>query len=448
MKQYETYKDSGIQWLGEIPSHWELCPLKFNLSLKGRIGWNGLKSDEFKEESYAYLVTGQDFDKADIDWSKCYQIDRERYEEDPFIQLSNGDLLVTKDGTIGKVAKVSNLDKPACLNSGIFVVKQIKSAFEQNFLYWTFVSNQLLDFNNFNSTGSTIQHLYQNVFENMPLLIPSLSEQQAIASYLDYKVGQIDAAIKEKEAMLEELKAYRTAIISETVTKGLDKNVLLVDSGISWLGKCPTNWIVLPIKRVATLVRGGSPRPIEKFLTEDEEGYNWIKIGDAVKGEKYITSTKQRIIPKGLSATREVHKGDLILSNSMSFGQPYILAIDGCIHDGWLALSDFKEVDKEFMYYYLMSSSCANQFAYMVDGGVVQNLNIEKVGAAYIVVPPLNEQLDIVRYLDKKIHSLEEAILEVDGQIADLKSYKSSVISEAVTGKVDLREWKCKTANA
>ena len=132
----------------------------------------------------------------------------------------------------------------------------------------------------------------------------------------------------------------------------------------------------------------------------------------------------------------------------MRFGQPYILAIDGCIHDGWLALSEFKEVDKEFMYYCLMSSSCANQFAYMVDGGVVQNLNIEKVGAAFIVVPPLNEQLDIVRYLDKKIHSLEKAIIEIEGQIADLKFYKSSVISEAVTGKVDLREWKSKTANA
>ena len=102
-----------------------------------------MKSDEFKEESYAYLVTGQDFVGADIIWKKCYQIDKERYDEDPFIQLENGDLLVTKDGTIGKVAKVTGLDKPACLNSGIFVVKQIKGVFEQNYLYWTLVSNQL-----------------------------------------------------------------------------------------------------------------------------------------------------------------------------------------------------------------------------------------------------------------------------------------------------------------
>ena len=129
MKQYEAYKDSGIQWLGKIPSHWAVTPLKFNLSLKGRIGWNGLKSDEFKEESYAYLVTGQDFVGKDIDWKSCYQIDQARYDEDPFIQLSDGDLLVTKDGTIGKIARVLNLDKPACLNSGIFVVKQITGVY-------------------------------------------------------------------------------------------------------------------------------------------------------------------------------------------------------------------------------------------------------------------------------------------------------------------------------
>lgn len=174
------------------------------------------------EDSYAYLVTGQDFDKADIDWSKCYQIDKERYDEDPFIQLSNGDLLITKDGTIGKVAKVSNLDKPACLNSGIFVVKQIKSSFIQDFLYWTFVSNQLLDFNNFNSSGSTIQHLYQNVFENMPLLVPSISEQQAIASYLDNKVGMIDSTTKLISSQIEDLKSYKSSIISEAVTGKVD----------------------------------------------------------------------------------------------------------------------------------------------------------------------------------------------------------------------------------
>ena len=126
----KVYKDSNIEWIGDIPREWKTTKL-FNLcTIKGRIGWNGLRSDEFKEKSFAYLVTGQDFVSSDINWDRCYQIDKDRYDEDPFIQLSNGDILITKDGTIGKIAKVRNMDKPACLNSGIFVLKQRKETFD------------------------------------------------------------------------------------------------------------------------------------------------------------------------------------------------------------------------------------------------------------------------------------------------------------------------------
>lgn len=222
MKKYEAYKNSGIEWIGEIPENWSVVPLKHYLSLKGRIGWNGLKSEEFQEKSYAYLVTGQDFNSDVVNWEKCYQINKERYDEDPFIQLENGDLLVTKDGTIGKVAKVVNLDKPACLNSGIFVVKQTKGVFEQNYLYWVLVSNQLKEFVGFKSTGSTIAHLYQNVFENMPLTVPSLVEQKSIASFLDSKTSKIDSAISSLEAQRDDLNALKQSIISEAVTGKID----------------------------------------------------------------------------------------------------------------------------------------------------------------------------------------------------------------------------------
>ncbi len=215
-------KDSGIDWIGQIPEHWEICRLKNACSLKGRIGWKGLRSEEFEQISYAYLVTGQDFHSAIIDWTKCYQISKERYDEDPYIQLSNGDLLITKDGTIGKIAKVSNMDKPSCLNSGIFVMKQTKALFEQSYLYWLLESSLLKEFNNYTSTGTTILHLYQNVFENMPFIIPSLSEQQQIAEYLDKKTAEIDSAIDKFKVQIDKLKEYRQALIAEVVTGKID----------------------------------------------------------------------------------------------------------------------------------------------------------------------------------------------------------------------------------
>lgn len=177
--KYDSYKDSIIPWIGQIPSHWGQCRLKSYNSLKGRIGWNGLRSDEFLAEGYAYLVTGQDFSGKDIKWDKCYQIEKPRYDEDPFIQLKNGDLLITKDGTIGKIATVNNLDKPACLNSGIFVMKQTKDMFEQGYLFWMLSSDLLKEFNNYTSSGTTILHLYQNVFENMPMIMGHLQTSVA-----------------------------------------------------------------------------------------------------------------------------------------------------------------------------------------------------------------------------------------------------------------------------
>ena len=215
-------KDSGIDWIGQIPEHWEICRLKNACSLKGRIGWKGLRSEEFEQISYAYLVTEQDFHSAIIDWTKCYQISKERYDEDPYIQLSNGDLLITKDGTIGKIAKVSNMDKPSCLNSGIFVMKQTKALFEQSYLYWLLESSLLKEFNNYTSTGTTILHLYQNVFENMPFIIPSLSEQQQIAEYLDKKTEEIDSTIDKFKVQIDKLKEYRQALITEVVTGKID----------------------------------------------------------------------------------------------------------------------------------------------------------------------------------------------------------------------------------
>ena len=212
-------KDSGVEWIGEIPSSWNIVRLKSDCSLKGRIGWNGLRSEEFEKESYAYLVTGQDFISSDIDWSKCYQINKVRYDEDPCIQLENGDLLITKDGTIGKIAKVSNMDKPACLNSGIFVLKQ-KSRDEvvQGYLYWSLYSDLLKDFNAYTSTGTTILHLYQNVFENMPLVVPSKKEQQEISDYLDKKTKSIDSSISKAQHQVDLLQEYKLSLITEVVT--------------------------------------------------------------------------------------------------------------------------------------------------------------------------------------------------------------------------------------
>ena len=160
-------------------------------------------------------------------------------------------------------------------------------------------------------------------------------------------------------------------------------------------------WKYVKLGEVCTVERGGSPRPIDDFITTDENGINWIKIGDADES-MYITKTAQRIKPEGMKKSRYVKPGDFLLSNSMSFGRPYILKIDGCIHDGWLVLRDENNVfDKKFLYYYLSAPITYKKFKSMAVGGVVNNLNSDMVRKVHVPIPSQEEQHRISDRLDK-----------------------------------------------
>ena len=160
-------------------------------------------------------------------------------------------------------------------------------------------------------------------------------------------------------------------------------------------------WQYRKIGDVCVVERGSSPRPIDQFITEDGGGINWIKIGDTTES-MYITETAQKIKPEGMKKSRYVEPGDFLLSNSMSFGRPYILKIDGCIHDGWLVLKDKDEIfDKRFLYYYLSSKATYQKFKHMAVGGVVNNLNSEMVRKIDVPVPSKDEQMDTADLLDK-----------------------------------------------
>jgi type I restriction enzyme S subunit len=163
-----------------------------------------------------------------------------------------------------------------------------------------------------------------------------------------------------------------------------------------------TVWPLVELGEVFDIARGGSPRPIDAFLTDDPSGINWIMIGDAVDGSKYISSTKKRIRKEGVSRSRMVQPGDLLLTNSMSFGRPYILDTPGCIHDGWLVLSPQSEhIDSNFFYYLLGSSTIYERFTELAAGAVVKNLNISLVKSVKVALPPRPEQRRIADILER-----------------------------------------------
>ncbi|MBR4295077.1 MAG: restriction endonuclease subunit S [Bacteroidaceae bacterium] len=193
-------------------------------------------------------------------------------------------------------------------------------------------------------------------------------------------------------------------------------------------------WEIKKLGEVCTVERGGSPRPIDAFLTDAEDGINWIKIGDATTGSKYITATKEKIKPEGVKKSRMVYKDDFILSNSMSFGKPYILGIDGCIHDGWLVLRDSNNLfDKSFLYYYLGSPNIYREFKRLAVGGVVNNLNSELVRGVNVVIPPLIEQEKIVAELD----CLSGIIEKKKQQLKEYDALAQSIFYEMFGNPID-----------
>lgn len=201
-------------------------------------------------------------------------------------------------------------------------------------------------------------------------------------------------------------------------------------------------WTYKRLGDICTIERGGSPRPIDAFITTEDNGLNWIKIGDAVEGSKYISSTKEKIKPEGLKKTRLVHKGDFILSNSMSFGKPYILNIDGCIHDGWLVIHDENDTfDKSFLYYLLGSPNMYKEFKRLAVGGVVNNLNSKVVRDVIVPVPPLQEQERIVAELDL----LTEIIDKQKQQLKELDNLAQSIFYDMFGNPVQNEKgWKMK----
>ena len=198
----------------------------------------------------------------------------------------------------------------------------------------------------------------------------------------------------------------------------------------------PENWKWVRLGDVTFIERGGSPRPIKQYLTDSADGINWIKIGDVEKGGKYIFDTKEKIIAEGKKKSRRVYPGDFLLTNSMSFGRPYISKIEGCIHDGWLVIRDLKGYSPEYLYYLLSSSNLYNQFCNKASGSTVNNLNIDKVNNSVVTLPPLSEQKRIVAKVDEVLAEIK-IIDELQSQYAsNVDALKSKIIDAGIRGQL------------
>lgn len=415
------FKDTEV---GRIPEDWEATRIDKLCCLKARIGWQGLTTGEYLPQGDYVLVTGTDFNDGYIDWKNCCYVSKWRYDQDINIQIKEGDVLISKDGTIGKVAFLDSIPGPGTLNSGVFVVRPKQdNVMNKAYLSWIFKSIWFKSFIDQLTAGSTINHLYQKDFVKFQLVYPNdISEQSRIATAL----SAIDNLISELGKLIDKKRAIKQGAMQQLLT------------GKKRLKGFNEPWVEKKLGEDALILRGGSPRPIEDYITDSQDGLNWIKIGDVKPNDKYFRKTAEKIKKEGLNKTRQVKKGDFILSNSMSFGRPYILDIDGCIHDGWLVIQDYQETyDMLFLYYILCSDAVMNQYASMAAGSSVQNLNKEKVANVLLYAPSsLKEQSAIAKVLS----SMDEEISFLEAKREKYNAIKQGMMQQLLTGKIRLVE--------
>ena len=436
----ETMKDSGIRWIGEIPENWDIKRIKYVANLKGRIGWQGLTSDEYQDEG-ACLITGVDFLDGGIDWENCFHVPMKRWEEAKDIQIENGDLLITKDGTVGKVAIVSDMPGATSLNSGVLRIMPIEG-YSRRFLYWVIQSEEFWNwFNNKNAGSSTIIHLYQGDFAEFVYAFPSYDQQEAIANYLDKHCAKLDSIISDLEAQIETLHKYKKNLITETVTKGLDKSVLLKDSGIEWIGKIPEHWDIKPLNHVSNL-RNGYVGPTQDLFVD--EGTIYLQSLHIKEGKITFDNYPPYFVPENWAKLHPIiHTGDVLIVQTGEIGQIGLTTeeFDGCSCHALIIASPAPELlCGAFLRYYFMSSVGIDSLLMFQTGTTLLHLNSTKIKHSKVILPPYDEQKIIVDFLDKKISIVDGLIDKKNAQLNVAKRLKRSEIYEFITGKKRIKE--------
>ncbi len=437
----EQMKESGVSWIGTIPESWGIKRIKYMAHLKGRIGWQGLTSDEYIDEG-PYLITGIDFKNGGIDWNNCVHITEERWAEAPEIHIKNGDLLITKDGTVGKVAVVSDLYGKASLNSGVLVIRTIEK-YDRKFLYWVLQSEEFWTWFRLKNAGnSTIIHLYQNDFAEFSYTFPEFIEQQAIADFLDKECAQIDSIAADLEKQIELLQQYKKSLITETVTKGLDKSVPMKDSGIEWIGDIPNHWKINRVRHLAKLCSGATPS--KDSLTYWEGTIPWIS-SQEVKTDK-IMDTSLHISEDAIRScsTQLMPTGTLVMvvrSGILQHTIPVaLLGVPATINQDIKAFQFSDEMLPAFFKYYIQGQNDTLLNIIIKDKTTVESVDNNLLLSLKVMVPPIREQQEIVKLLDQKCYTIETIINKKRKQLSIIQEHKKSLIYEYVTGKKRVKE--------
>ena len=435
MRRYPEYKESGVEWIGEIPKHWTLTRLKYVSSIPVTYGLN-IEADRYTTEGIR-LIRITDIDESGGLRQKGVYLSEDCVPQEQM--LNSYDLLLSRSGaTVGK--SYLHLEKGKYTSAGYLVRFNFGDYWTSKFIYYVTLSHFYRNWLEQQIIISTIQNVNGEKYSNFQLPIPSHQERKQIANFLDYKTQQIDELIRIKERNIELLHEKRTILINQTVTKGLDPNVEMKPSGVEWIGEIPKDWSAVPLTKYLESIidyRGRTPEKNEdgRFLVTAKNIRNG-QIDYEISQEFTSEDEYQRIMTRGIPQI-----GDVLFTTEAPLGE--VANVD----DVSIALAQriikFRpksdRLNPYFLKYWILSYSFQSELHQYATGSTAQGIKASKLCLLKLNLPPLKEQVQIANFLDCKTKQIDELIAAEQRKVELLKEYRQSLISEVVTGKIDVR---------
>jgi len=422
MQKYSKYKDSGVKWLGEIPSHWETLP-GFAIFKENKEKNSDLRINTVLSLSYGKIIQKKDLNEGLVPAEyNTYQIVRPGNIIIRCTDLQN-------DKTSLRTGFVKNEGIITGAYLGLIVNKNYNSSYIHYFLHAWDITKEIYRY------GSGLRQSLSWVdLKRLPILIPSYDEQNAIVSYLDSVTSKIDEAIAQQQKMIDLLNERKQIIINDAVTKGLDPKAKMKDSGIDWIGQIPEHWETIQLKKYAKIILGKMLSNLQNNETE------YICAKDVHYGNIDISDLKKMNFSKSEKEMYEVKKGDLlIVEGGAGAGGCAIYNYEKtgiCIQNSIMIVRCNEKIINEYVCFFLQSINEKGYVEYVCNKATIPHFTKEKVGSVTIPVPSRTEQLEIVKYVKNNISPINLAIESANKQIALLQERKQIIINDVVTGKV------------
>ena len=429
-------KKSGLEWIDDIPGNSEITRLKYIGDVFGRIGFRGYtQADLVPEGEGPITLSPSNINEFGMDYSKCTYLSWDKYDESPEIQIKNGDVLMVKTGSsYGKSAIVEELPMEATINPQFVVIKNIRC--NPKYLYY-YMQTELFKYQVEEAVvGGTIPTMAQEKINAFYIINYKEKYCRRIVEFLDKKCAEIDALIDAKEKTNSLLKEQRQSIIYEAVTKGLNSDVPMKDSGIEWIGDVPETWDVKKIKYCFDLVAGATPKSSNSEYWDGN--IVWITPADYKTEDVFIEKGHKNITDEGMQscATTLIPENCIIFSKRAPVGLVAINRVPLCTNQGCISCIPHNDISSKF-YYYVMSVF-EEQFELFASGTTFKEISADSFANFLLPNTTFDEQVEIVNYLDKKCAELDTIIKSNRTIIEKLKEYRKSIIFEAVTGKVEI----------